>query len=74
MIFFLSYEVFGIPYGGWSSNDALHCRVREIPDMEMLYIYHQPVFEDQQAHHDYEIRARIIPKSGQPVIHDSLKV
>ena len=68
------YEVFGIPYGGWSSNDALHCRVREIPDTEMLYIDHQPVFEDQQAHHDYEIRARIIPMSGQPVYDDSLRV
>ena len=68
------YTVHGIYYSGWWSTDALHCRVREIADSEMLYIHHMPIVEDQQAYHDYTIEARIIPKSGETLYTDSIKV
>ena len=68
------YEVHGILYNYWNSNDALHCRVREIADREMLYIYHEPIVEDQQYYIDYEIRARIITMSGEALYADSLRV
>ena len=68
------YTIFGVPFSGWGSNDALHCRVREIPDREMLYIHHQPIVHDQQSHHDYEVHARIIPMSGEALFADSLLV
>ncbi len=68
------YTVYGVYYNGWWSTDALHCRVREIPDSEMLYIHHIPTLQDQQAHEGYQIDARIIPMTGQALYADSLKV
>jgi agmatine/peptidylarginine deiminase len=37
------YEVIGFTpsSAGWQSTDALHCRTHELPDMEMLHIYHK---------------------------------
>lgn len=35
------YQVVGFS-GNWASNDAIHCRTNNIPDMEMLYIQHIP--------------------------------
>lgn len=68
------YEVHGILYNYWNSNDALHCRVKDIADRDMLYIHHMPVIADQQHDVDYEIRARIIPMSGEALYADSLRV
>lgn len=68
------YTVYGIYYSGWWSTDALHCRVREIPDSEMLYIHHMPTLQDQQAHEGYQIEARIIPMSGEALYPDSVMV
>ncbi len=68
------YEVHGIFYNYWHSNDALHCRVKDIADGDMLYIHHQPVIANQQHHLDHEIRARIIPMSGEDLYADSLRV
>ena len=33
------YEVIGFN-GSWESTDALHCRVKGIPDLKMLQIFH----------------------------------
>lgn len=68
------YSVYGVYYDGWWSTDALHCRVREIADSEMLYIHHIPVLNDQQAHDNYELNARIIPMSGETLYADSVMV
>ncbi len=68
------YTVYGVYHTGWWSTDALHCRVREIADSEMLYVDHMPIMEEQQAYDDYEIEARIIPMSGETLYTDSVKV
>ncbi len=68
------YTVYGVYFSGWWSTDALHCRVREIPDSEMLYIHHMPTHQDQQAHEGYQIDARILPMSSESLYPDSLKV
>jgi agmatine/peptidylarginine deiminase len=40
------YEVIGIYYDYWIDTDAIHCRTHEIADRCMLYIKHQPDYED----------------------------
>ena len=39
---FPGYEVLGFT-GSWESTDALHCRVKGIPDLDMLQIFHNPL-------------------------------
>lgn len=68
------YTVYGVFYNGWWSTDALHCRVREIPDSEMLYIHHMPTLQEQEAYEGYQIDARIIPMSGEALYPDSVLV
>ena len=58
------YEVLGFT-GSWLSTDALHCRVMGIPDTGMLYIEHVPVTADQPTGVPIEIRASVLPYSGQ---------
>ena len=36
------YEVLGFS-GTWESTDALHCRIKGIPDLQMLQIFHNPI-------------------------------
>jgi agmatine/peptidylarginine deiminase len=67
------YEIHGVT-GNWLSTDALHCRTKEVADFEMLYIYHDPIIEEQMSTQDYLIEAKIVPLSGAPVFDDSLKV
>ena len=69
------YEILGFtgnPQFNWNSSDALHCRVKEIPDRGMLSLLHTPF----AGHFDYvpekEFTIEINPLSGQPVIADSL--
>jgi len=69
------YEILGFtgnPQFNWNSSDALHCRVKEIPDRGMLSLLHTPF----SGHFDYvpekEFHIEINPISGQPVIADSL--
>lgn len=68
------YEVIGVPSGSepWESTDALHCRTHEIPDRQMLHISHQPMHGEQSYSERWELNARIIAHSGQPVYADSV--
>lgn len=70
------YEVIGITGQSstpWESTDALHCRTHEIPDAQMLYINHNPLF-GMQDDSLFDINAEIRPFSGSPVIGDSVYV
>ncbi len=58
------YEVLGFT-GSWLSTDALHCRVMGIADSGMLSIQHPPVITDQPVGQPIEVRATVIPYSGQ---------
>ena len=57
------YEIIGFPAteNQWLSTDAIHCRVKEIPDRGMLYIEHTPI----SGYNGYNVQAKIIPYSGE---------
>lgn len=64
------YEVIGFPSlpGAWPekwvSHDALHCRTKELQDMEMLYISHQPLLDRPSQTGGFRIEAEVIAHSG----------
>ena len=66
------YEVLGFS-GSWESTDALHCRIKGIPDLEMLQLFHNPI-NDSTYPGDlgYEVNIQISPLSGEGLINDSL--
>ncbi len=41
------YEVSGYVYGGWLTDDALHCRTKGMMDAGMLRVAHIPVLEER---------------------------
>ncbi|MDF1546250.1 MAG: agmatine deiminase family protein [Bacteroidales bacterium] len=64
------YEVIGFidnGYEKWEPTDALHCRTHEIPNQNMLYIYHKPLLGGTEEQSEYKISAEIIPYSKKPV-------
>ena len=68
------YEILGFT-GSWESTDALHCRTKGIPDLEMLQIFHNPLNDnDEPQINGYEIIAIIDDLSESGLIEDDLKV
>ncbi len=67
------YEILGFE-GSWESTDALHCRVKDVADPNMLYIEHFPVQGEFEYQPEYEISADIIPYSGADLVEDELFV
>ena len=68
------YEVLGFS-GSWESTDALHCRVKGIPDMEMLQVFHNPLDNGSlPVEAEYPIEALVDDLSGDGLIVDSMKV
>lgn len=65
------YEVLGF-YGSWQSTDALHCRTKDMADLEMLYVSHVPFHGLHEYQPEFEIQAEIIPYSGEALYSDSL--
>lgn len=59
------YDVRGYTYSGWLTDDALHCRTKEVSDRGMLRVEHIPVREPQES--PVLITADIVPHSGQPI-------
>lgn len=71
------YEVLGFTNAGfpsWQSTDALHCRAKGIPDREMLYIEHTPLYGVQNGDTGVDIQAKIVPYSEESLISDSTRV
>ncbi len=67
------YEVLGFT-GTWESTDALHCRVKGIPDLGMLELFHNPIDNQTVPADSYEVQVKIIPLSGEPLIQGELYV
>ena len=65
------YDVRGIP-GSWLSTDALHCRVKEVPDRGMLYLHHQPPAAEVAYQAEVALAVEAVPHSGQPLRTDAL--
>ncbi len=68
------YDV--IPFAGsWESTDALHCRTKGIPDLEMLQVMHNPLNDDTEPDNEgYLVSVYVDPLSGEGIISDSMKV
>jgi agmatine deiminase len=49
----------------WLPIDALHCRVHEIPDRNMLYVNHMPLFGKQCSTTGYKVNAGAVSYGGQ---------
>lgn len=59
------YLVRGYYYGGWLSDDALHCRAKGVMDRDMLRVAHIPILEENTG--AVNVSATIIDHSGQGV-------
>ena len=67
------YEVIGFS-GSWETTDALHCRAKGIPDRGMLYIHHKPLPNGFPGTNGFEVKARIVPISGETLIAETVTV
>ena len=67
------YEVLGFT-GSWESTDALHCRAKGIPDLEMLQIFHNPINNQTEPQNSFSVQAIIDDLSEQGLIENELKV
>ena len=71
---FPGYEVLGFT-GTWESTDALHCRVKGIPDLDMLQIFHNPLNDNTEPEENgYRIEMFLDGLSEAGLIEDSIKV
>ena len=67
------YEVIGFT-GSWESTDALHCRAKGIPDLEMLQIFHNPINDQTEAQNSYQVDAIIDDLSEEGLVDGELTV
>ena len=67
------YEVLGFT-GSWESTDALHCRTKGIPDLQMLQMFHNPINDQEFPQESYEVLVTIIPLSQTELIAAELYV
>ncbi len=68
------YEI--LPFtGSWESTDALHCRMKGIPDLELIQIFHNPLNDSTEAETEgYLIEADMDALSDSGLLEDSLKI
>jgi len=59
------YEIIGFTAidEPWLSTDAIHCRIKGVPDRDMLYLDHFPL----QGDNGFTVRTKVIPFSGENV-------
>jgi hypothetical protein len=68
------YEVLGFS-GTWESTDALHCRIKGIPDLEMLQIFHNPINDGIiPSENGYLVNVMIDDLSESGLKEDSLSI
>ena len=68
------YEILGFS-GTWESTDALHCRTKGIPDLEMLQIIHNPLNNlTEPTNEGYKVTVEIEDLSNSGLFSDSVKV
>ncbi|MFH0865192.1 MAG: agmatine deiminase family protein, partial [Bacteroidota bacterium] len=69
------YEVIGftqLSAAPWESTDAMHCRVHEVADRQMLYVHHLPLLNEQTDQSQYLISADVYALSGGSLVNDSM--
>ena len=71
---FPGYEVLGFT-GSWGSTDALHCRAKGIPDLDMLQIFHNPINDNTEPEQGgYEVNVTVDDLSEAGLIEDSIRI
>lgn len=53
------YEIIGVDYAFWFNTDALHCRTHGIPDREMIFIEHFPLFGELTFQDNFTIETKV---------------
>ena len=68
------YQIIGIE-GTWESTDALHCRTKGIPDLEMIQIFHNPLNDFiEPSNQGYEVDMKVVNLSNTGILSDSISV
>ena len=67
------YEILSFT-GSWESTDALHCRTKGIPDLEMLQIFHSPIQNQSNPQNSYMVEVIINDLSQTGLVEEELKV
>lgn len=67
------YEILPVT-GDWLSSDAIHCRAKGIPDLEMLQMFHNPINNQDTPLNDYRIVTIIDDLSETGLVFEELKV
>ena len=68
------YEVIGFS-GSWESTDALHCRIKGVPDLQMLQIFHNPLNDSiPPDSNGYKIEVIVDDLSESGLVSDSMKI
>ena len=68
------YQVHGIPFDGWRSNDALHCRTRAVFDRGLLFFSHARIRGEQPAGKPVPVAATIHAYSGRRLVRHALEL
>jgi agmatine/peptidylarginine deiminase len=64
------YEVLGFT-GSWQNTDAIHCRVKGLPDQGLLYIDHDPLVNQLPNDLGFKVETEITTYSGASLISGS---
>ncbi len=68
------YQIIGVE-GTWESTDALHCRTKGIPDLEMIQIFHNPLNDFiEPSNQGYEVDMKVVNLSNTGILSDSISV
>jgi len=69
------YDIIGFS-GTWESTDAIHCRIKGIPDLEMLQLFHKPLNDTLSSlqNSGYPLNIEVDDLSDEGIIDGSVKV
>jgi agmatine/peptidylarginine deiminase len=67
------YQVLGFT-GSWYDNDAIHCRAMGVPDSNMLFIDHIPLFDTEDSKEDYLVTAIIVDHSDAGIVTEQTQI
>lgn len=71
------YEIIGVEghqYFVWQTTDALHCRTAQVPDFEMLRIYHYPILDTVEYQYSYNINAMVYSLSSNEDMNEQVNI
>ncbi len=68
------YEIIGSGNWNWSYGNALHCRTKEMADLQMLYVDHAPLLDTDQTTGVYRVDVLIHDHSNAGLVPDSLSL